>query len=176
MTTFPFHWTYHPTQWGQGGFRLVYYLPSWRPQARYHLLRYNTRCTLGDRTKLKFVSISTLENYTGQNSTQNIGSMPPLLLKNDFPSFYGKTSVHWRHNHHGGVSNHQPHGCLLNRLLRRRSKKTSKLRVTGLCAGEFPAQKASNAENVSIWWRRHDNGFQTWDSIMPWLWLLPSYL
>ena len=41
------------------------------------------------------------------------------------------------------------------------SKKTSKLRVTGLCAGnspetgEFPAQMASNAENVSIWWRRH---------------------
>ena len=36
-------------------------------------------------------------------------------------------------------------------------KKTSKLRVTGLCAGkspvtgEFPAQRASNAENVSIW-------------------------
>ena len=29
------------------------------------------------------------------------------------------------------VSNHQPHGCLLNRLFRRRSKKTSKLRVTG---------------------------------------------
>ena len=39
---------------------------------------------------------------------------------------------------------------------RRRSNKTSKLRVTGLCAGnslvtgEFPAQRASNAENVSI--------------------------
>ena len=44
---------------------------------------------------------------------------------------------------------------------RRRSKKTSKLRVTGLCAwnspatGEFPAQMASNTENVSIWWRYH---------------------
>ena len=43
-----------------------------------------------------------------------------------------------------------------------RSKKTSKLRVTGLCAGnspatgEFPAQMASNAENVSIWWRHHN--------------------
>ena len=42
---------------------------------------------------------------------------------------------------------------------RRRSKKTSKFRVTGLCAGnspvtgEFPAQMASNAGNVSIWWR-----------------------
>ena len=44
-----------------------------------------------------------------------------------------------------------------------RSKKTFKLRVTGLCAGnspgsgEFPAQMASNAENVSIWWRHHEN-------------------
>ena len=69
----------------------------------------------------------------------------------------------WRHNGRGGISNHQPHDCLLNRLFRRRSKKTSKLRVTGLCAGnspgigEFPAQMASNAENVSIWWRHHEH-------------------
>ena len=67
----------------------------------------------------------------------------------------------WRHNGCDGVSNHQPRHCLLNRLFRRRSKKTSKLCVTGLCAGnspltgEFPAQMASNAENVSIWWRHH---------------------
>ena len=46
---------------------------------------------------------------------------------------------------------------------RRRSKKTSKLRVTGLCegnspgTGEFPAQMASNAENVSTWWRHHED-------------------
>ena len=39
------------------------------------------------------------------------------------------------------------------------SKKAPKLRVTGLCAGnspitgEFPAQRARNAENVSIWWQ-----------------------
>ena len=33
-----------------------------------------------------------------------------------------------------GVSNHQHHQCLLNRLFGRRSKKTSKLRVTGLCS------------------------------------------
>ena len=52
--------------------------------------------------------------------------------------------------------------CLLNHLIRRTSKKTSKLRVTGLWAGnspvtgEFPAQRASNAENVSIWWRHHE--------------------
>ena len=46
--------------------------------------------------------------------------------------------LQWRHNDYDGVSNHQPHGCLLNRLLRRRSKKTSKLRVTGLCVGNSP--------------------------------------
>ena len=40
-------------------------------------------------------------------------------------------------------------------------RKTSKLRVTGPCAGnspvtgEFIAQRASNAENASIWWRHH---------------------
>ena len=47
-------------------------------------------------------------------------------------------SLLWRHNGHDSVSNHQPCGCLLNRLFRRRSKKTSKLRVTGLCAGNSP--------------------------------------
>ena len=70
-------------------------------------------------------------------------------------------SLQWRHNERDSVSNHQAHDCLLNCLLRHTSKKPSKLRVTGLCAenspgtGEFPAQKASNAENVSIWWRHH---------------------
>ena len=40
-------------------------------------------------------------------------------------------------------------------------KKTSKFHVAGLCegnspmTGEFPAQRVSNAENVSIWWRHH---------------------
>ena len=61
-------------------------------------------------------------------------------------------TLRWRHNGRDSVSNHEPHHCLLNRLFRRRSRKTSKLRVTGLCVGnspgtgEFPAQIASNAE------------------------------
>ena len=72
------------------------------------------------------------------------------------------TSLHWRHNEHNGVSNQPPRDCLLNFWFRRRSKETSKLRVTGLFAGnspvtgEFPAQKASNAENVSIWLPQND--------------------
>ena len=49
-----------------------------------------------------------------------------------------KSTLWWRHNDHYSVSNHQPHGCFLNRLFRRRWKKTSKLRVTGLCVGNSP--------------------------------------
>ena len=75
-------------------------------------------------------------------------------------------TLQWRHNGHGSVSNHQPYDCLLNRLFRHRSKKTSKLRVTGLCVGnspvpgEFPAQMSSNAENVSISWRHHESALK----------------
>ena len=75
--------------------------------------------------------------------------------------FVGSWALQWRHNGRDSVSNHQSHDCLLNCLFRRRSKKTSKLRVTGLCAGnspetgEFPTQMASNAEYVSFWWRHH---------------------
>ena len=138
-------------------------------------------------------------------------------------------TLQWCHNDRHGVSNHQPHDYLLNRLFTnqrkhqspgsltfvrgfhrrpvscgcdticgklhregnvvflhysgvitslkaslirnvsniystvcsRTSKKTSKLRITGLCegnspvTGEFPAQRASNAEKVSFWWRHH---------------------
>ena len=48
------------------------------------------------------------------------------------------TTLHWRHDGPDWVSNHQFHDCLLNRLFRRTWKKTSKLRVTGLCAGNSP--------------------------------------
>ena len=44
-------------------------------------------------------------------------------------------------------------------------KKSPNLRITGLCewnspvTGVFPTQRASNAENVSIWWRHHTRIF-----------------
>ena len=84
-----------------------------------------------------------------------------MMLKTEICTAQHRT-LRWRHNDHDCVSNHQPHHCLLNCLFGRRSKKTWKLHVTGLCArnspgtGEFPAQMVSNAENVSTWWRHHD--------------------
>ena len=78
----------------------------------------------------------------------------------------------WRHNERDGVSNDRRLDCLLNHLFRRRSKKISKLRVTGLCEwnspviGGFPSQRASNAEMVPC-----DDVIMTckrnWTPIMP---------
>ena len=52
------------------------------------------------------------------------------------PSF--NYALHWRHNERDGVSNHRRPNGLFNRLFKPRSKKTSKLRVTGLCEGNLP--------------------------------------
>ena len=80
------------------------------------------------------------------------------MYVSEFMVILGSNSaLQWRNNERDGVLNHQRHDCLLNRLFRGRSKQASKLRVTGLCEGnspvtdEFPVQRASNAENVSIW-------------------------
>ena len=46
-----------------------------------------------------------------------------------------------RQNGLDSVLNHQPHDCLLKRLFRHWSKKTSKLRVTGPLCGEFTGDR-----------------------------------
>ena len=72
--------------------------------------------------------------------------MLPLLWGVPHGNHPWDCSWQWRHNGRDCVSNHQLHDCLLNRLFRRRSKKTSKFHVTGVCAGnslvtgEFPTQ------------------------------------
>ena len=69
-------------------------------------------------------------------------------------------SLQRRHNEHNGVANHRRFDCLPSRLFRRRSKKISKLRVSGLCEGNpgnppvtggFPSRRASNAEILPIY-------------------------
>ena len=66
--------------------------------------------------------------------------------------------LQWRNNYRAGVSNHRRLDCLPNRLFRRRSKKIknsmSLVFVRGIHRRPV-AQKARNAENVSIWWCHH---------------------
>ena len=108
----------------------------------------------------------------------NLSSLDPLLLTLDALDLFRDNKImlsclvpytlQWRHYGRHGVSNHPPRDCLPNLLFWHRSKKTSNLRVTGLCAGnspvtgDFPAQMASNVKNVSIWWRHHSHGNNTW--------------
>ena len=95
------------------------------------------------------------------------GRHPTSALVDWIPVCWQHT-LQWRHNGRTVVLNHRRPECLLNRLFSRRSEKTSKLRATGLCegnssvTGEFPSQRASNAENVSIW--RH-HGYQSVEAI-----------
>ena len=73
-----------------------------------------------------------------------INDMLKLILKKDKYTLilyivivtWLRMTLQWRNYGHDGVSNHQPQQCLLNRSFGRRSKKTSKLRVTGLCVGK----------------------------------------
>ena len=58
------------------------------------------------------------------------------------------------HNGHNGVSNHQPHVCLLNRLFRCISKKTSTFRVTGLCAGNSSVTGEVNSPHKGLVMRK----------------------
>ena len=69
-------------------------------------------------------------------------------------------SLRRRHNERDGVSNHQPHDCLLNRFIQAQMKENIKAPRNWPLWGEFTADRwiprtNSNAENVSIWWRHH---------------------
>ena len=142
--------------------------PSWRPRVpKQHVSGDVAHLLLMARYVWLEMAIVMLSSYPGYfREPRWISTGLPEIQGNmkALPLVYITCTVYpialqWRYNDLDGVSNHKPHDCLLNRLFRRRSKKISKLRVTGLCAGnspvtgEFPAQRASNAENFSIWWR-----------------------
>ena len=96
--------------------------------------------------------------FLGESNTCSVDKRVSILI---LPLLKPKTSQ-WRQDERDCVSNHRRLACLLSCLLMRRSKKISKLCVTGLCegnsrvTGEFLAQRASNADNVSIWWRHYE--------------------
>ena len=119
----------------------------------HHLLLSHYRCLAGQgrciRLNVTIAVIIKLWNGTIYSiCLANCPGLVSLCLHWLVVSGYrGQVSLQWRHNGSDSVSNHQPRECLLSRLIMRRSKKTSKLRVTGLCAGnspetgEFPAQR-----------------------------------
>ena len=111
----------------------------WRPGASWWNTRYPNSCS----------------DFTLSSGTRRV-----VLVKTT--RTVHRLSLQRRHGERDGVSNDRRLDCLLRRLFRRILKQTSKLRVTGLCegnspvTGEFPTQRATNAEIFSIWWRHHD--------------------
>ena len=122
------------------------------------------QCVNASPVGLTGVTVNHILQRHASTGTLLPGKSAGILLKTTPRQDHAFFTLRWCHNGRYSVSIHQPHDCLLNSLFRRRSKKTSMLRVTGLCAGnspgtgEFPAQMASNAENVSIRWRHHEDG------------------
>ena len=82
-------------------------------------------------------------------------------------------TLQWHYDECDGVPNHRQLNGLFNRSFRRRSKETSKLSVTGLCAGNSPvtsglsSQRGSNMENTSIWWCHHVFCWDRYRQILP---------
>ena len=117
--------------------------------------------------KMTQSSVSGVRHHTWWFVTKSVSSHCPIqwlhidnrTTAGKWVRFEANHTLQWRHNGRDVVSNHRRLDCLLNCLFRCRSNKTSKFRVTGLCGGdslvtgEFPSQRASNAENVFIWWR-----------------------
>ena len=75
-------------------------------------------------------------------------------------------SWRWCHNERDGVSNHRVLHCLLNRLFSHRKHQSSaslafvrgiELELELISTGDqwIPTQRASDAGNVSVWWRHH---------------------
>ena len=105
--------------------------------------RYNIKYRADSRfapshweTSLQSNAVSHWLRMSPEIAPESLQPQRKVIIWKRFP--HRPFSLHWRNNDHGGVSNHQPHDCLLDLLFRRRSKKTSKLRVTGLCAGNSP--------------------------------------
>ena len=72
-------------------------------------------------------------------------------------------TLHWRHNDHGWCLKSPASRLITQSFIQTQIKENIKaLRHWSLCGeftgpGEFPAQRASNAEYGPIWWRYHDS-------------------
>ena len=145
--------TVHP--WVTGYQHESNLIPAWINNSIYHEVWLKAKLLIHSPTSMAILNHLSILGLKLVHVSEGTPGLPTVSVSAH------SVSLRWRHNEHDGVSHLQPYDCLLNRLFRRRSKKIQKLRVTGLCAGnspvtgEFPAQKASNAENAFIRWRHH---------------------
>ena len=104
--------------------------------------RFNDNYTASSETEMAYICICIMF-VTGCTGSCRNGTIIATKFCRHFDgntgSYWNRNfhyTLQWRHNESDGVSNHRRLDCLLNRLFRRRSKKTSKPRVTGPLWGE----------------------------------------
>ena len=106
-------------------------------------------------------SVNKMLNWIVYGSTNNVFQTLLKSYVTSLPSsnYQGHSmTLHWRHDERDAVSNHQPHDCLPNVYSGPDEKENIKApRHWPLCGDRWiPRTMASNAENVSIWWRHHE--------------------
>ena len=94
-----------------------------------HPTLYNG-CNYSSTLWLKLIRVSERGPYCAYIGSSNIHDH--IMTWKPCPS------LQWRHNERDCVSNHQSYDYSLNRLFTRRSMKTLKHRVTGICEGNSP--------------------------------------
>ena len=110
---------------------------------------YLSHCEIKRRDKKVRIWLQIFVNHIPRNSLETFCDVATIITVMSY-------------NVRDSVSNLRRLDCLFNRLFSRRSKKSSELRITCLCDGNppvtggFPSQRASNAENISIWWCHYD--------------------
>ena len=136
-----------------------------------HYQCFDWNCIFRGYEASRYLLICIIEYWNGQiiakllNLAYSGGWVPLIFVSRCWPlDLNWRWSLQWRDNERDAVSNHQLLDYLPNRLFRRWSKKTPKLRVTVHCEGNpwwrghSPhTQSASNVENVSIWWRHQES-------------------
>ena len=136
---------------------VLYRSSVWAP-IQYKDVSYQYRKShCGDKTVVRSSYLHNGICYTAKmSSLESPDLYLPICCSNaslTWGQSYDHQSLQSRHNEPDGVSNHQRLNCLLDRLFRCRSQKTSKLHVTGPCEGNplvtggFPSQKAIDMEN-----------------------------
>ena len=108
--------------------------------------------------RLKWFSRIVERNNGNDILTVSVLNMKQYLARFTCLAYYQPhpaTSLQWRHNECDGLSNHRRFDCLFHAQIKENIKAPRHKPLWGEFTGDRPTRRASNAKNVSIWWRHH---------------------
>ena len=146
---------------------------SWRLKSRKCTV-CSTACSSQHLWNIKTFKAPHYRPFVVYKCSSLAGAVYPTYFMPYLPMNYSLLSLQWRHNERDGVSNHRRLDCLLKRFFQAQIEESIKAPRPRPLWGEstvdrwFPSQRASNAENVSIWWRHHDHSWLLLPLLLAW--------